>query len=296
MKRETGDLRELHDESSSAVGMSQMRVRSDLADLDCVAVIDEQPRMSLEAFVAQFGHCDVQTRSQVIGECHDQELETVQRFYARARGENSVWDPDEDTGSYLFHDNLARKGSYRELRALFDAHQPPDDVIDLSERLPCGGMLMTLGGPNTSTGMHSHGPAFCMLLAGRKEWWIWRQSVDPLLLWITSGVVAKNYLAYWESHVQPALDEGVCILDRLDALQRCGLFRTPAPTHRSAELIERMRAGDEPIPSAARLRPLRILQRAGQGIYIPERCGHAVRNRQWHLALIYQFEPAGEHY
>jgi hypothetical protein len=296
MQSEKENLSEAHHERSPAVGMAKISVRSDFADLDCVALIEDQPTMTLEAFVDRFGDCEVTARSRVPGVCYDDRLRSVRQFYAEARTGAGAWGPDEDTSPYLFHDNLTRKGSYVELRELFDEHQPPDDVIDLSERLPCGGMLVTLGGPDSSTGMHSHGPAYCMLLAGVKEWWIWRQDADPMLRWITHGAVATNYLAYWETHVQPALDDGVCILERLDALQRSGLFRPPAPSHRSTEVIARMRAGDEPIPTASRLRPLRIQQRAGQGIYIPERCGHAVRNLDWHLALIYQFEPAGEHY
>lgn len=296
MTLNTENPREAHDERLPVAGEADLPVRADLGDLSCVAVLHGSPTMTVDAFVKRFGECKAQTRSRGASQCYDDAGETVREIYARARAEAHAWSPDAELQTYLFHDNLTKKGSHQEFNALFDEHQPPEEIIDLSEQLPCGGLLVTLGGPDTFTGMHSHGPAYCMLLAGTKEWWIWPPDVDHLLRWVARGAVTKNPLAYWEVYVQPALERGVGILERLDALERSGLFKPPGPSHRSAQLIERMRAGEEPVPACHRFRALRVVQRAGQGIYVPERFGHAVRNGHWPLALIYQLEPAGEHY
>lgn len=67
--------------------------------------------------------------------------------------------------------------------------------------LKAGAQMLTLGGPQAGTQFHVHGPAFLLLLAGRKRWYLHRPGHFPNI----SAKALRLGMAAWEERVLPKL-------------------------------------------------------------------------------------------
>jgi hypothetical protein len=122
-----------------------------------------------------------------------------------------------------------------------------------------------------------------------------------LFSWLAAGLRVRNRLALWDERLAPALarpraDGREEFFGALDALASEGRFVAPSahPAHRNTR--EFLDADGRPL-SAERLLGRRVIQRAGEGLFLPQGWTHAVRNLEWHVALVYElrFEPGLAH-
>lgn len=259
---------------------------------------------SVPDFADEFAACDAQER---LGFSPTNFLITrIADFYREVKDVEVAWGIDRGFGRYVFHNNVVAhrdRGSVDELERIFDRHQPTDRFIELSHAFPCVAMRLTFGGRNSGTPPHAHGWSECHLLAGTKRWWLWPPQADALVEWITRCAVATNRIEFWRQHIAPIVEGRSGDVTRrlfasLEQLAARGLFRPVAPDRgdhtfeystRAHLRVEQLRAAGAGI-LAEHLTPLELTQRAGEVIVVPELWGHAVRNEEWHLSVIYELQ------
>lgn len=272
--------------------MTNAILQTTLEDWDRPALLPGAETADIEAFVREHGHHRVQER---LGRLPvDFRYCRLADFYAEARASRPGWGPDAAAGRYVFHDHLLEDGETQAaLEGFFDRHSPPDALVTMSETWPCVAIRLALAGPDSHTPIHYHGATTCAVLQGAKQWWLWSSAVRDVVWWLSCGLRGINRLAGWEEHVAPRLESATgdareLVLALVEELEASGRFRDPGPEHPAQDTIARLRAGDGPGPLAEQLRGIRFTQRAGEIAYVPRAWCHAVRNEDWHLAVIHE--------
>jgi hypothetical protein len=257
--------------------------------------------VELEAFVDEFGDCLVQ-ESRHVG--RDFTLVRVRDFWDEACTVPPVWAVDAPPARYVFHDNLSRvrePGSVERLRHFFAHHPASLEIIARSKRCPCVAQELTFGGPNSGTPVpHTHGTTELQLIAGTKEWWLWPIEAAPLVELVMRGAQARNRLEYWLEHFDPLFqhscgDVTELVLESIHKLVRRGLL-VPSPPRATGDTAAYIAAcaamrrwqSEQRGIIAEQHRASMLIQCAGEAIVVPEGQPHAVRNLDWHLAVIHE--------
>jgi hypothetical protein len=254
-------------------------------------------QLDLQEFVERFSACIVQERDLAGRSSMDFRLIRLADFYAANRSSCASWSSDDYGSAYVFHDLCTNAGSVGEFDALLDECPPADWFVTLSETSPCVRVTIALGGRNSFTSLHSHGAAGCLLLAGEKEWWLWPPEISPLLSWLAAGMRVRNRLALWDEAIAPALERARGdgrdeFFGALEELASAGQFVAASDHPAHARTMEFRDERGRPL-TAQRLLGRRVTQHAGEALYFPQAWSHAVRNSEWHVALVYElrFEP-----
>lgn len=254
------------------------------------------PTTDLQHFLRTHGSKCVRSSSNAFFQSSAKHPVRLRDYHRRFAGKTLVLDPDRTPPAAVFHDLLGnahlrhpgpkarRPWEVRALPALQAAYPTPRFIVNLSQRYPADAVWLAFGPMGAYSALHTHGDAFCYLTMGEKAWCLYPNALTLRVDRLLRSLKVKSPQAYWLKHIAPLSERSSGDVTKPLA----SLFR---------DLMRRGLADDSCVSalqgslSAAELRGVRGVQRAGEFVYVPSHWGHQAVNGAWALALIVELTP-----